>query len=395
VNSKQTTLIRNEVKKGSANAGQRSGNSEPGTLNCICIGGWGHWPEVLDALQARGDVIIAGIAPAYAGEELTAICAHSLAAGAPVFDSADELLKIPAEFCVISTRPDHIAGAIIAAANAGKHIITEKPTGITFGQLDAAERAVKENGVRIAGMFTMRTFQVFQAARNLCRAGKIGMPVLVNARKSYKYGLRFEWFGDRNRYGGTFPWIGIHAFDMIRFITGLLPERVAALHKNQAHPERRDCEDSCVAVCELTGGALATISLDLCRPAGAAEYGDDWIRIVGTAGVIEARYNEKTCTLLIDGIPAPVKLAPAESIYSKFIDGGADLPVCSSPEERADRNVCPSSERADCGADFLVCSLMKERAGGDACPVPDIFALTRACLFARQAADEKQWKEIQ
>lgn len=320
----------------------------------VCIGGWGHWPEVFQALEKRSDIELCGVAPAYEGEDLGTICSRDLMSGVPRFGNVDELLQTPADFCIISTRPGRIAAANIKAAKAGLDIISEKPIGITLDELDAVEVAVKENGVRLMVMLTMRSFPVFQAAEQLFKGGAIGALALVNARKSYKYGNRPEWFGDRSAYGGTFPWVGIHALDMISFVTGQKPTAVAALQANQAHPDRPDCEDACCGVFNLNGGALASVSVDLLRPKASGTHGDDWIRIVGTAGVIEARVSENSCRLLRDDKePVDVELLPARSLYDPFLDGEFGL---TGPSDAVD--------------------------------------LTRAVLCARQAADEKRWIEI-
>ena len=304
------------------------------------------------------DARLCGVAPAFEGEDLEWICGHALMRDVPRFENAEELLReVPADFCIVSTRPGHIAGAIIKATNAGLDIITEKPLGITREETAEVEAAVKANGVRLMAIFSMRSYPVFQTARRLYREGVIGRAVLVNTRKSYKYGdetARPEWFGQRSEYGGTFPWIGIHALDMIRFTTGLGVRRVAALQRNQAHPQRPDCEDTCCAILELDGGVQATASIDYFRPANAGTHGDDWIRIVGTGGVIEARANKETCTLLKSGAaPESIPLGEPESLFIPFLEGREGL-----------------------------------TNGTDA------FELTKASLAVRQAANEKRWVEI-
>ncbi|MEA2069088.1 MAG: Gfo/Idh/MocA family oxidoreductase, partial [Verrucomicrobiota bacterium] len=284
-------------------------------------------------------------------------CSHALMKDVPRFGTAEEMLGQPADICIVSTRPGHIAAAVIQATQAGLDIISEKPIGITLEETAAVESAVEASGVRLMAIFSMRADPVFQTARRLYSEGAIGKAVLVNARKSYKYGdetARPEWFGKRSEYGGTFPWIGIHALDMIRFTTGLGVRQVAALQRNQAHLQRPDCEDTCCAIAELDGGVQATASIDYFRPASAGTHGDDWIRIVGTEGVIEARANEGTCTLLKNGTtPEAIPLDEPESLFIPFLEGREGLTNAT-----------------------------------------DAFELTQATLAARQAADEKTWIEI-
>lgn len=324
----------------------------------VCIGGWGHFFEVFQCLEKYDGAQICGAAPAYDGEDMSFLIGRSAGKNLPMFGTIDEMLSaVDADIAIVSTQPGYIAAGVIRAAEAGLDIIAEKPLGATLEENSAITEAVAKNNVRLMAIFSMRADPVFQTARRLYREGAIGQAVLVNARKSYKYGdekARPEWFGKREIYSGTFPWIGIHALDMIRFTTGLAPVRVAALQRNQTHLTRPDCEDTCTGLFELSGGAQATVSVDYFRPQNAGTHGDDWIRIVGTAGIIEARANEKLCTLLKDGAaPESVTLDAPESLFIPFIEGREGLTNTA-----------------------------------------DALSLSRACLFARLAADEKKWMEI-
>jgi predicted dehydrogenase len=294
--------------------------------NVICIGNWGHWPEVFQCLEKRTDTRIIGIAPAYIGEDLSTIRSHPLTQNTPIFDTLEDLLKkTDADFAIISSRPGSIANAVISAANAGLDIISEKPLGITFPENEAIQAAIHKNQVRLIAIFSMRALPAFQTARRLVQSGVIGRPVLINARKSYKYGNeanRPEWFGQREEYGGTFPWIGIHALDMIHFTTGLLPLQVAALQRNQAHKSRPDCEDACCGIFQLQNEAQATVSIDYFRPESAKTHGDDWVRIVGTEGIIEANASQGIVQLLKNGsTQETVRTDPAKSLFDPFFDG--------------------------------------------------------------------------
>ena len=324
----------------------------------ICIGGWGHFFEVFQALEKVDGAQLVGSAPAYVGEDMSVLTNHPLMEKVPMFGNIDELLSaVDADIAIVSTQPGYIAAGVLHAAEAGLDIISEKPLGTTPEENAAIAEAVAENNVHLMAIFSMRANPVFQTARRLVQEGVIGRPVLMNARKSYKYGdekARPEWFGKREIYSGTFPWIGIHALDMIQFTTGLLPVRVAALQRNQTHLTRPDCEDTCCGIFELEGGAQATVSVDYFRPMSSKTHGDDWIRIVGTGGVIEARANEESCTLLKnEAVPEAIPLDEPESLFIPFLEGREGLTNAT-----------------------------------------DAFELTQATLAARQAADEKTWIEV-
>ena len=170
-------------------------------------------------------------------------------------------------------------------------------------------------------MLTMRSDPQFVAAKQVYDSGAIGEAVLVNGRKSYKWGTRPDWFGDKDKYGGTIGWVGIHAFDYINYITGLSFTKIAAMQSNFAHNERPACEDNCALTAELSNGGHATISVDYCRPENADTHGDDWIRIVGTKGLLEASGSKKECSVISSDKGSFQHALPdgKDKIFKKFL----------------------------------------------------------------------------
>jgi len=264
------------------------------------VGGFGHATSVFHELSAPPETgVFSAMAPAFADEPMEDFAALPGADGARRFDSLEQMLAGACpDVLVVSTRPDHIQPAILAGLRAGCHVIAEKPLALDFAGLDALAAGVRDSGRALMAMLSMRAAPAFEEARKWVADGRIGAPVLINTRKSYKWGTRPPWFNDRTRYGGTLPWIGIHNFDMAHFVTGLHARRVMALHGNRAHPHMPGCEDAAAATAELDGGVAMTVSVDLCRPGGAPSWGDDWIRVVGTAGVLEANGSRGTVTIL-------------------------------------------------------------------------------------------------
>ena len=107
----------------------------------LCIGGWGHWPEVFQCLEERSDIEMCGVAPAYDGEDLSAICAKDLMKGVPMFGSADELLKIGRTSRIASDADYLIANTLnmVEGDRAGAYLISD--TGEEFiPRADLAKR---------------------------------------------------------------------------------------------------------------------------------------------------------------------------------------------------------------------------------------------------------------
>ncbi len=326
--------------------------SSTNTIRVATVGAFGHWVFVLDEIADLNEVELVAAAAALPGESLAPVLAHRAAPKTiATFDDHHAMLKaVRPDVVILSCRLDRIPHLAMELAGAGCDLICEKPLALDLATLDKLYRTVRANGVRLMAMLSMRDDPVFQTARRLYRSGAIGEVALVNARKSYKYGQRPDWFGARATYGGTMPWVGIHALDMIHFITGQTFACVMARQKNFAHPQRPDCEDSIAAVFELANGGSATVSVDLLRPSTAPTHGDDWIRVVGTHGIIEARSNDGVVHLLTESAgPQTIQPDAAQPIYRPF--------------------------------------LLRQDQGDKLMRTEDAFLLTQACLCARDAAD--------
>lgn len=269
-------------------------------LRVVSIGGFGHIDAVFRDLAGMDEAELVGMSPAYSGEDISKFLKLPPAADKKVYrDDYRQMLKeLKPDVAIVSTRLDLIGKLIIEIADCGCHIIAEKPLALDMAVLEQVHKSVEKNKINLMAMLTMRSDPQFVAAKQVYDSGAIGQAILANGRKSYKWGTRPDWFGEKDKYGGTIGWVGIHAFDFINYVTGLGFTKIAAMKGNLAHSERPACEDNCVLIAELSNGGHATISVDYCRPEEAPTHGDDWLRVIGTKGVLEASLAKKDCTVI-------------------------------------------------------------------------------------------------
>nr|ATZ76414.1 GFO/IDH/MocA family oxidoreductase [uncultured bacterium] len=260
------------------------------TMRIGVIGAWGHLGAVLEQIEMMPGVEISGLAGVFPEDAYGQIQqTYSKAAQAKVHGTYQEMLRLNRpDIVVIGTRLDQISVAACAAAEAGCHLICEKPLAIELSALADLWAAVQAHSVECITMLANGDRPAIRTAAEIVRKGVLGSVAVVNVRKSYRWGERPAWFGRRDLYGGTIPWIGIHALDMLWQVTGKEVLRVAAWQGNMAHPELPQCQDHAAMLLELVDGGMATITVDFLRPAGAPTHGDDWIRVVGSCGQIEA-----------------------------------------------------------------------------------------------------------
>ena len=324
------------------------------------IGGWGHASGVLQQMEALGGCELVGIAKALPEEEIAHFRQFESVKTAKVYEDYRQMLReAKPEVVIVGTRLDRIAAVAMDAARAGCHLICEKPLAIDHAALAELYETVVRAKVQCIPMLANRVNPLVRAAREAINSGRLGKIALVNARKSYKWGGRPEWFGKRSLYGGTIGWIGIHALDFIEAATGQTFAAVAAMQSNVGHPERPECEDNCGLMLRLSRGGQATVSIDLLRPEAAATWGDDWIRIVGTKGTIEASLERGEGTITtMDGPPQNLPATAKSALYADFLKNLREKPT-------------EQSENMQRG-----------------------FWLTHVCLCARDAADQGRIVEI-
>jgi predicted dehydrogenase len=290
-------------------------------IKVVSIGGFGHSVFVFDDMLGMEQAQVTGLAPACEGEDISIFANHQACKNARKYTDYVSMLKeTKPDVAIVSTRLDLIPELIIAAANAGCHIIAEKPLALDEKKLSDIYKTIRKNNVKLMAMLSMRSEPVFVAAKDVYDSGAIGEAVIINARKSYKYGVRPSWFGDKEKYGGTIGWVGIHALDFANFITGLEFTQVAAMQGNFCHSDLPSLEDNCSMILSLSNGGHMTVSIDYCRPESAPSHGDDWIRIVGTKGVIESRGSSNTCEVLVNGEGSRLVHLPAKrKIFRDFL----------------------------------------------------------------------------
>jgi predicted dehydrogenase len=240
-----------------------------------------------------------------------------------LYETYQEMLeKESLELVVVALPYARNAFAVAAAAKAGVNILSEKPVAVTLADLDIVEEAVKRSGVRLSAMFAMRYSPNIFTVRETVRKGSIGRPCLARAQKSYKWGDDRPWFyRDKDIYGSTILWVGIHAVDYVRWATGLEVRMVSGFHSNLAHPGYEGVQDAAVLSLGLDGGASASITMDFLRPDTAPTHGDDRLRIAGSEGTVETIGEPATITLLRrEQNPSSPGLAiPPQSLFADLV----------------------------------------------------------------------------
>lgn len=150
----------------------------------------------------------------------------------------------------------------IAAAEAGVHVLVEKPLAITLADCDRMIEAARRHGVKLGMISQRRLYPPVQRVKAAIDAGKIGAPVLATTTmlgwRSPEYYTMDPWRGTWDgEGGGVLVNQAPHQFDLFQWLMGPIDE-VFGYWANLNHPTI-EVEDTAVATVRFRSGALGTI----------------------------------------------------------------------------------------------------------------------------------------
>lgn len=217
------------------------------------------------------------------------------------YGSYDELLADREIDAIYNPLPNNLhVPWTIKAAEAGKHVLCEKPIALTTEEARKLIEARNRTGVKIQEAFMVQTHPQWLAVRDFIRAGRIGKLQAINGFFSY---YNDDASNIRNRTetgGGALFDIGCYCINLSRFITGEEPRKVSALIE-------RDAESN---VDKLTSAILDFPSCQSTFTCGTQLVPYQRMQFFGTSGRIEVE------------IPFNI---PADRPTGIFIDDGASL----------------------------------------------------------------------
>jgi UDP-N-acetyl-2-amino-2-deoxyglucuronate dehydrogenase len=207
------------------------------------------------------------------GLVLAAVCdvdeARARASGeryhVPWFRSYDEMLaSVPCDVVTIATpsglHPQHG----IAAARAGKHVISEKPIAISLEGADALVQACDAAGVHLFVVKQNRLNAPIQLLKRAIDRGRFGRIYMANCTvrwtRPQDYYDQAPWRGTWEFDGGAFMNQASHYVDLIQWLVGPVESVIA---KTATMARRIEAEDSGVAVLKFRSGALGTIEVTM------------------------------------------------------------------------------------------------------------------------------------
>jgi predicted dehydrogenase len=177
--------------------------------------------------------------------------------------SIEDVLKHPeVEAVCICTPSGQHAAQTIAAAQAGKHVLVEKPMALSLQDADAMIEICQKHNVRLGVVLQRRSETLFKQVKSALEAGDLGNLTLASVTMPY---LRTQSYYDQADWRGTWEQDGggilinqgIHLLDLLLWFMGnpvKVQARASTLVRNI------EVEDTLVATLQFASGALATFT---------------------------------------------------------------------------------------------------------------------------------------
>jgi predicted dehydrogenase len=261
------------------------------------------------------------------------------------YDRYDECLRSGVIDAVYITLPNHLHRPYAErAAQAGVHVLCEKPMAVTEEDCLSMIRVAEENGVKLMVAYRLHFEEANLKAIDLVQGGKLGDARVFDSVFTMQVKEGDIRLSPRELGGGTLYDIGIYCINAVRNLYGAEPMEVVAFSSNNGDPRFRQCEEMTSAILRFPGRErLATFTCSF----GAADVSS--YRVVGTEGnlIMDPAYEyaeELVQRVTINGrtrertFPKRDQFAPELISFSECILSGA-APEPSGWEGLADVRV--------------------------------------------------------
>lgn len=230
----------------------------------------------------------------HGGAHLAAVCDSNAARAEQIaqrygarrwYTRYEDLLADAAVAAVTIATPDHLHAAIgIAAAQAGKHILMEKPLALAVDDCRRIIAAAEAAGVKLMVDFHNRWNPPFNMLKQSIDKGELGTPLLINARLNNTLFVPTEmlaWAGQ----SATIWFTGSHLIDLVCWLLGSPVRRVYSVSRSTVLAVRGiPTPDFFETTLEFASGAVAMVENCWILPNSEPNIVDFKLRCVGSAG---------------------------------------------------------------------------------------------------------------
>jgi predicted dehydrogenase len=206
----------------------------------------------------------------------------------------------------------------IAAAEAGKHVLCEKPMAIDPAECDRMIAACLASGVTLGIAYYRRHYPMVARVKHLIEAGEIGTPVFAQMTAFEPFDPRpgdpRSWLLQRSESGGgPMADFGCHRLEVLMHLLGPI-RRVTSIVSTIALD--REVEDTATALLEFERGASGMLAVS-----HAAADRQDTLDLFGTKGSIRIlSLNSGDMTIRVGGADRTESHPPARNLHMPLVE---------------------------------------------------------------------------
>lgn len=194
-------------------------------------------------------------------------------------DYRDLLKRADIDAVSICTTDEFHVEPAVAAANAGKHILVEKPLALTSQDCDTIIEAADASGVKLMVGHILRFDPRYVRAYKEIKNDKIGELVHLFARRNNPITNAKR----LSRHTSVLFFLGVHDVDFVNWCVGAKPKRVYA---EVTSKKLKDTPDTVLAVLAFPEGTIASLEVSWVLPESFPGGLDARFEAVGTSGAI-------------------------------------------------------------------------------------------------------------
>jgi UDP-N-acetylglucosamine 3-dehydrogenase len=230
-----------------------------GVIGCGSIAQHRHLPEFAnnEHVEIAAVCDIVGERAAEAAEQYQA----------KAYTQYSELLANAEVDAVSVCTPNYLHAPItVAALNAGKHVLCEKPMATSSEEAEQMIRASEQSGKKLMIAHNQRFVPSHQKAKQLIESGEIGK--IYSFRSAFGHGGPEGWSADgkdswffkkEEAFIGAMGDLGVHKTDLLRYILGEEFVEAGAFIETSAK-ENADVDDTAVCVLKTESGTIGTLA---------------------------------------------------------------------------------------------------------------------------------------
>ena len=277
------------------------------------------------------------------------------------YTNLEELLRSDIDVVSICSYPyDHAAQAI-AAAQAGKHLIIEKPVALSLDDLRKVQEAVERAGVKSCVCFECRYSSQFLTTKAVIDQGLLGK--IHYGEIDYYHGIgpwygQFRWNTRADAGGSSLLSAGCHALDALLLCMGSEVESVTSLATGSAHTDfaKYEYPTTSVTLLKFADGRVGKVAsvIDCLQPyyfhvhlvGSEGSLLDNKFHSTRLAGLNKNKWSELSLKPLDSGDVSDHPYQTQFQAFFEALDRGEEMPLTSLKQAVRTHEVIFAADRS-------------------------------------------------